>query len=167
MGTEREGRRREIVIRANVQALGGQLKRARVEGEGLGTFYIYCDEPASIGGANSAPAPLQFLAAALGFCLLTQLERYAPQHRVDLGSAEADIVARFVSDGSVLAGDIRSWCDGVEVSLQVQSKSPPGQVERLLELAERACYVTQSLLQPVPVSIRTSLNGEPLGPSGT
>ena len=155
---------REIVIQAYVEALGGQLKRARVEAPGLGTFHIFCDEPKSIGGTDSAPAPLQYLVAALGFCLLTQLERYSHALKVPMDGASVQVIARFSSKGSALAGDIESGCEAMEMTVALQSGHAvtASEAERLLDVAERACYVTQSLRKPVPVSIRALLNGHPL-----
>lgn len=59
--------RRTISIHVHAETLAEQLKRARVEAEGIGAFHIFCDEPASIGGSNSAPAPLMYFAASLAF----------------------------------------------------------------------------------------------------
>lgn len=135
-----------------------------MEAPGLGAFYVFCDEPKSIGGTDSAPAPLQYLVAALGFCLLTQLERYSHALKVPIDGASAKVTARFFTKGSALAGDIESGCSGIEmtVSLQPAHGTTAAEVGRLVGIAERACYVTQSLRNPVPVSIQALLNGHPL-----
>ena len=56
------GRHRAMVIEAEVDDLGNMLRRAKVRG-----FEIMCDEPESIGGNGTAPAPLHYFAASILF----------------------------------------------------------------------------------------------------
>ena len=51
-----------MVIECEVDDLGHMLRRAKVRG-----FEIMCDEPETIGGSNSAPAPLHYFAASILF----------------------------------------------------------------------------------------------------
>jgi hypothetical protein len=51
-----------MVIECEVDDLGNMLRRAKVRG-----FEIMCDEPASIGGSDTAPAPLHYFAASILF----------------------------------------------------------------------------------------------------
>ena len=50
---------RSTVIECEVDDLGNMLRRAKVRG-----FEIMCDEPETIGGSVSAPAPLPYFAAS-------------------------------------------------------------------------------------------------------
>jgi hypothetical protein len=61
-----QGRHR-IEFAVEVETLGHQFKRARVGNPNIGSYTIFCDEPASFGGDGSAPSPLQYFAASLGF----------------------------------------------------------------------------------------------------
>ena len=45
--------------------MGNMLRRALV-GSNV-KFSIYCDEPPTIGGNNTAPAPLHYFAASIAF----------------------------------------------------------------------------------------------------
>lgn len=54
--------RRTFELEATAQTLDGMLKEARV-----GEFVLRCDEGPRLGGAGSAPTPLQYLLAALAF----------------------------------------------------------------------------------------------------
>jgi hypothetical protein len=56
---------RSMVIECNAEAL--ERMRKRVDISALGGFTIYCDEPPSIGGDNSAPLPLYYFAASILF----------------------------------------------------------------------------------------------------
>ncbi len=57
--------RRSTVTEVDVEDLGNMLRRAFV-----GTnvkFTIDCDEPPTIGGNSTAPAPLHYFAASIAF----------------------------------------------------------------------------------------------------
>ena len=56
------GSHRAMVIECEVDDLGNMLRRAKVRG-----FEIMCDEPESIGGSATAPAPLYYFAASILF----------------------------------------------------------------------------------------------------
>ncbi len=51
-----------MVIECEVDDLGNMLRRAKVRG-----FEIMCDEPETIGGSASAPAPLYYFASSILF----------------------------------------------------------------------------------------------------
>jgi hypothetical protein len=53
---------RHPLIRAKVRIVKGMLKEART-----GTFTFRSDEPTEMGGGDTAPYPLQYLVAAVGF----------------------------------------------------------------------------------------------------
>lgn len=53
---------RENVIEADVESLDLMRKIARVQG-----FEVLCDEGERLGGEHSAPSPLGYFAAAVGF----------------------------------------------------------------------------------------------------
>lgn len=56
---------RSMVIECDAEALDRMRKRADIGA--FGGFTIYCDEPPSIGGDNSAPPPLYYFAASILF----------------------------------------------------------------------------------------------------
>ncbi len=56
---------RSMVIEVDVEDMGNMLRRAFVQTHGK--FTIYCDEPETIGGNATAPAPLHYFAASILF----------------------------------------------------------------------------------------------------
>ena len=56
------GSHRAMVIECEVDDLGNMPRRAKVRG-----FEIMCDEPESIGGSATAPAPFYYFAASILF----------------------------------------------------------------------------------------------------
>ncbi|MBX5492077.1 MAG: hypothetical protein IRZ14_13070 [Chloroflexi bacterium] len=53
---------REIAIEAECESLTRMRKVARVQG-----FEVYCDEGPHVGGEGTAPSPLGYFVAAVGF----------------------------------------------------------------------------------------------------
>ena len=62
----RERSYRSTVLECDAETLGTMLKRADFSIAGK-EFSIFCDEPDTIGGDNSAPPPMAYLAAAILF----------------------------------------------------------------------------------------------------
>ena len=73
--------------------------------------------------------------------------------------------ARYRVTGSVLKDSVMGTMLGAETTLEIDSPSDPAQVARVVRNAERGCFVMQALLNPVPVTTETVLNGLPLTPS--
>ena len=71
--------------------------------------------------------------------------------------------ARYRVTGSVLLNDsVMGAMLGAETTLEIDSPADPAQVARVVRNAERGCFVMQALLNPVPVTGHTVLNGQPL-----
>jgi hypothetical protein len=60
---------REIWVRLTAESRHNMKKRAlvAVEVPGFSTFSMWCDEGTSLGGDDSAPAPLAYFSAAIAF----------------------------------------------------------------------------------------------------
>ena len=56
-----------------------------------GRFHLVTDEPESVGGEDSAPAPHELLPAALASCISTVLVMYARTKEWDLGDVSVDV----------------------------------------------------------------------------
>ena len=93
---------------------------------------------------------------------MTQVPRYGHMLKVTVNGMRMRVSARYRVDGSVLNDTIQGRMLGAETTLEIDSPDPPGRVARVVRNAERGCFVMQALLQPVPVTGRTVLNGAPL-----
>jgi putative redox protein len=56
-----------------------------------GRFRVATDEPESVGGEDSAPAPHELLPAALASCVATTLAMYARTKEWELGEVDVDV----------------------------------------------------------------------------
>ena len=71
---------------------------ARRTGNGLrheidvnGRHTIVTDEPASLGGTDTGPAPHELLAATLASCISTMIALYATRREWDIGEISVDV----------------------------------------------------------------------------
>jgi uncharacterized OsmC-like protein len=158
-GTEmREGSaHRRILARARVRTQGNLVKEARV-----GKFTFMCDEAEFLGGDGSAPNPLGYFVASIGFCLLTQLTRACALEGLAIESAEMDVRASFPLESKYGIDDTSAACEQVTYTVDVKGDVDPDRLRRALEWAESVCHVVRSLKEPVPVEMALRLNGSDL-----
>jgi hypothetical protein len=67
--------------------------------------------------------------------------------------------ARYRVTGSVFNDSVMAAMVGAETTLEIDSPDPPAPVAKVVRNAEHGCFVMQALLQPVPVTSQTVLNG--------
>ena len=53
--------------------------------------FVVIDEPASIGGDDNAPTPVEYLLTALGSCVAITLRMYAEKKEWDLGKINVEV----------------------------------------------------------------------------
>ena len=75
-------------LSATARAIPGSLRQEIVID---GRHRLITDEPESVGGEDSAPAPHELLAAALAACVSTVLVMYARTKQWDLGDVSVDV----------------------------------------------------------------------------
>ena len=93
---------------------------------------------------------------------MTQVSRYGHMLKVTVNGMRMKVTARYRVDGSVLNDTIQGQMLGAETTLEIDSPDSPERVARVVRNAERGCFVMQALLNPVPVTGQTVLNGQPL-----
>src|SRR5881409_2913431 len=93
---------------------------------------------------------------------MTQVSRYGHMLKMKVDRARMHVRARYKVEGSVLNDTIQAEMIGVETRLELESPEPPEKIARLVRNAERGCFVMQGLINPVPVTGTTVLNGAPV-----
>jgi organic hydroperoxide reductase OsmC/OhrA len=93
---------------------------------------------------------------------MTQVSRYGHMLKVTVTRMTMRVQTRFRVTGAVLNDTIDAEMLGAETTLELESPDPPERVAKVIQNAERGCFVMQALLRPVPVTGRTLLNGRPL-----
>jgi putative redox protein len=98
-----------------------------------GRHHLLTDEPARVGGEDSAPAPHELFPAALASCISTTLVMYARTKGWHLGDVEVAVDY-----------DHRSTPRRFEVTIRVGGDLTAEQLERLERVA-RSCPLRRSL----------------------
>jgi putative redox protein len=98
-----------------------------------GAFRLVTDEPESVGGENSAPAPHELFPAALASCVATTLVMYARTKRWELGEVEVDVDY-----------DHHSTPRRFDISIRVDGDLSEEQLRRLEKVAA-ACPVRRAV----------------------
>ncbi|MCU0988480.1 MAG: OsmC family protein [Dechloromonas sp.] len=126
----------EVVVRENGQ---GRYQQEVIVGE----HRMLADEPVSVGGADSGPAPLEFVMAGLGACTSMTLRMYAERKGIPLSR----ISVRLSHDKVKVAGISR---ERIVRRITLEGDLTGAQRERLLEIANK-CPVHKALEQPLVI----------------
>jgi putative redox protein len=115
---------------ASAHSIDGTLRH---EIDVNGRHTITTDEPASLGGTDTAPAPHELLAATLASCVSTMVVLYARRRDWDLGDVRVDV---------------KYDADTTPRQVEVTVHLPPGlsaeRTERLKRVAD-SCPVRRAL----------------------
>ena len=162
----KEGLDLEVHVLAELVPGPGLVKRAYVKPNvpGFGAFELYCDEGLSIGGSDTAPAPLSYLAAGIAFCFLTHLKGYADAEKLQVSSIRIEQRMKFQSripGMTASAGNqMEGHSKGVENFVFIETDETPEVVARMVEVAGTACMAAQTVVNAVPVTTTVMSNGE-------
>jgi putative redox protein len=115
---------------ATAQPIDGTLRH---EIDVNGRHTIITDEPARLGGTDTAPTPHELLAATLASCVSTMLMLYAKPRDIDLGELRVDVDY-----------DADTTPRSVEITIHLPDHLPGEQVRRLEKVAE-TCPVRRAL----------------------
>lgn len=106
-----------------------------------GAHQYYADEPLSMGGADSGPAPFDFLMSALGACTSMTLRMYAERKGWPIGRIEVQLShEKLEQDGKKI--------DCIRRRIDIEGELSEEQRQRLLEIAQK-CPVHRALQQPM------------------
>ncbi|MCL2344242.1 MAG: OsmC family protein [Desulfobulbus sp.] len=112
----------------------------------VGQHRLLADEPASVGGGDSGPAPFDFLLTALGACTSMTLRMYAERKGLALRRVSVELRHEKID----IDGQRR---DRIERRITLEGDLTPAERQRLLEIAEK-CPVHRTLSQPLLIESR-------------
>ena len=137
---------RHFPIQVELRHVGGVSHEAR-----WNDFKFFSDEPPHLGGEDKHPIPIAYFAGSVGFCVLTQVVRFADQLEIPLQGLRSRTVSHFSRQGSVKAGTVLASLDEFDVHVDVTSPANAADIAFLLGLAHRGCYAENALLAPVTI----------------
>ncbi|MEO6826348.1 MAG: OsmC family protein [Microbacteriaceae bacterium] len=98
-----------------------------------GSFEIAVDEPKSAGGADTGPQPTDIFLASIASCFTLAMAYAARKSRIDLPGLSVETIGTY-------RGQAFS-----QIDVLVHSDAPADVVAKLIPVAERVCYVTNTL----------------------
>ncbi|MGM0591351.1 MAG: 2-oxo acid dehydrogenase subunit E2 [Halobacteriota archaeon] len=101
------------------------------------------DEPEEVGGTGSAPSPVDHLLGALGSCLALAVTDRARRDDVAIDSVAT----------TVRGTPPRGSLEAVELELELETDADVSDLDQVVTKAERACYVSRSLSEDLPVAV--------------
>ncbi|MBI4523330.1 MAG: hypothetical protein HY695_05895 [Deltaproteobacteria bacterium] len=84
--------------------------------------------------------------------------------KTKIDKARVFVKAKFKSEGAVLKETVKAQGLGFQTRLELDSQEPVERVAAVVRNAENGCYVLQSILNPVPVERKFTLNGAEFDP---
>jgi len=123
-----------VVVQENGQ---GRYQQTVIAGE----HRLIADEPVSVGGADTGPAPIEFVMAGLGACTSMTLRMYAERKALPLTRVRVEMTHQKVeADGTTR--------DRILRTITLEGDLTPEQRARMLEIAGR-CPTARILSQPL------------------
>ena len=125
------------------------------------------DEPASLGGSDSGPNPVELILGALGSCQEITYRAYATALGIPLESVsvtiEGDIDLRgfFAVDESVRAG-----YQAIRGTVYLESSASEEELELLRNAVNAHCPVLDIIAKPVPVKLELKITQPPVKVAG-
>ena len=87
--------------------------------------------------------------------------------KIKIDKARVFVKAKFKSEGSVLRETVKAVGLGFETRLEIESDEPAERIATVVRNAENGCFVLQSILNPVPVERKFTLNGADFDPESS
>ncbi|MFQ5659432.1 MAG: OsmC-related (seleno)protein [Gammaproteobacteria bacterium] len=161
-GTKNEPTRFEIYLHA--ERKDGMISRAEVgtNSPTWGSFSIISDEGKAIGGTDTAPAPLDYFTAGVGFCFLSHIAMYSRAVKLKIDKADLELRMKFSvinNPDKIEENGLQGKNEGLEFHLMVKSEEPEEKIRTMFDECIRACLAIQSLTNPVPLNSHLHLNG--------
>ena len=114
-------------------------------------FELWADEPASIGGTETAPTPYDYLAASLAACTAMTLRMYASRKRLPLESVDVAVThAKVHADDCADCESGGAKIDRLTRTVRLQGELTDAQRARMLQIAD-LCPVHKTLEAHVEV----------------
>ena len=123
-----------VIVQENGQ---GRYQQTVIAGE----HRLIADEPVSIGGADSGPAPIEFVMAGLGACTSMTLRMYAERKALPLTRVHVELSHQKIEVDGVSR-------DHILRTITLEGELTPEQRARMLEIAGR-CPTARILSQPL------------------
>ena len=116
------------------------------------------DEPASLGGTDAGPNPVELILAALGTCQEITYKAYATALGIPLESVSATLEGAIDLRGFFAVDDtVRPGYQGITGKVRIKSSASAEDLRRLRDIVNAHCPVLDIITNPVPVKLELEL----------
>jgi uncharacterized OsmC-like protein len=126
-------------------------------------FRFACDETIDAGGQESAPPPLMYLSAGVGFCYMTQIGRYAHITKQDLQKYEIVQNNVFTTSRSSEDGARIGHAHPFDTRVIMEADESNEIAQKTLSMGERTCFLHAAMRGRHPSILKVELNGQSFG----
>lgn len=154
----------EVVMTAEATQKQQKAGTVQVNIPGFSPVKFYCDEDIPIGD-DTAPPPLAYMCAGIGFCLMTHLTDIYTARKINIKSMRLEQRVGFqtnLSNMRQLGHMTEGKTEHIETHVLIESDEPEERIRDLMEEAENACMAHFALRNPIPWRSRLLHNGKEL-----
>ena len=120
----------------------------------VGKHHFRVDEPASIGGTDSAPDPYDYLLASLGACTSMTVGLYARKKQIPLEGVTVSLShARIHAEDCADCETKEGMLDRIDINIQLTGPLSEEQHARLMEIAGK-CPVHRTLKSEIDIRLK-------------
>ena len=119
-----------------------------------GEFTAYIDQPAAMGGTNSAPTPLDYQFFALAGCLITIAKIVANQKRIELRGVSCELEGGLNS--KILLGKEtgeRAGFQAYNAVMDIDADMTDEEKKAFVEEVDSRCPISDNLFNATPIKI--------------
>lgn len=154
----------EVVLTAEATEKQRKTGVVQVNIPGFSPVRLYCDEQIPIGD-DTAPPPLAFFCAGIGFCLMTHLTDIYTARNIKIKSMKLEQKVGFetnLSNMRQLGHMTEGKTEHIETHVLIESDEPEERIRELMVEAENACMAHFALRNPIPWKSKLLHNGKEL-----
>ena len=101
---------------------------------------------------------MQYFIASIGFCLFSQLKRFAAKAEVLIDDLAMDLRMTYDLTGKLPIKNFSDAAQGVSYIFKIKSQSPLENVIKVTQAADKGCHTVNSMRKRMPVSGKLILN---------
>jgi putative redox protein len=119
---------------------------------------VTVDEPASLGGTDKGPNPVELVLAALGTCQEITYRAYAVALGIPLDGVRVELEGDLDLRGFFAVDDsVRPGYQGIRGTVHLTSSATPEALEQLRQVVNAHCPVLDIIANPVPVRLEIAI----------
>ena len=123
-----------------------------------GPFELATDEGSFHGGDASAPPPLALFVAGLTGCIMTQIRAFSKRLKVNL--KDLNVETRVIWDWEAKGKVYETGPYSFEIDIYIDSDDPMEKQLELIALAQKGCFLEQTLGQKNTIQHRLKVGNE-------